>query len=134
MKRIKLFIKGLFDFDNELFPVAVNSMVNLYYGLPGVLHRRLHRRHRRRTKHSDSIEQIKRIRTQHNKSVRKEKQCGGRGLACYTVDNESFQTEPRWTNGDACYCSNASNGTFFCIRGLNETGMFSTLNLVSTLY
>jgi len=62
-----------------------------------------------------------RIRSQHNKSVRKEKQCGGRGLACYTVDNESFQTEPRWTNGDACYCSNASNGTFFCIRGLNET-------------
>ena len=41
MKRIKLFIKGLFDFDNELFPVAVNLMVNLYYGLPGLLHCRL---------------------------------------------------------------------------------------------
>lgn len=55
------------------------------------------------------------------KGYRKPTTCGKRGLACFTVTQQSFLTEPRWHGEDDCFCSNASNGTFFCIRGISET-------------
>ena len=58
------------------------------------------------------------------KGYRKPTTCGKRGLACFTVTQQSFLTEPRWDGEDDCFCSNASNGTFFCIRGISETGKF----------
>ena len=38
------------------------------------------------------------------------------------VTQDTFSTEPRWDGEDDCFCSSASNGTFFCIRGISETG------------
>jgi hypothetical protein len=36
------------------------------------------------------------------------------------VDEDSFETYPQWDRGEQCYCINASNGTFFCLRHLFE--------------
>jgi len=61
------------------------------------------------------------IRNQHNKrGKRKGGDCKQRGMACFTVDEDSFETYPQWDRGEQCYCINASNGTFFCLRHLFE--------------
>ena len=73
-------------------------------------------------KYAEKKEQI--VKTDKRKGFRKPTTCGKRGLACFTVDQNSFQTEPRWDGEDDCFCSNASNGTFFCIRGISEKGKF----------
>jgi len=103
------------------------------------MQREKQRYEKRRKFHSD-------ISTYHQKNPRNQKSCGKRGLACYTgeytetgnsrpdsislVDHSSFRTEPRWQGDPACYCSNATNGTFFCIRGINDTCKYSIINSI----
>lgn len=61
------------------------------------------------------------IRNQHNKrEKRKGNDCKQRGMACFTVNSDSFDTHPRWELEDQCYCISASNGTFFCLRHITE--------------
>ena len=41
-------------------------------------------------------------------------------ISPFRVDEDSFETYPQWEGEEQCYCINASNGTFFCLRHLFE--------------
>ncbi|CAG5106546.1 Oidioi.mRNA.OKI2018_I69.chr1.g2891.t1.cds [Oikopleura dioica] len=74
-----------------------------------------------RSQYKDMRDFHKSIRNQHNKrGKRKGGDCKQRGMACFTVDDQTFQTHPKWDRDEQCYCINASNGTFFCLRHLSQ--------------
>lgn len=47
--------------------------------------------------------------------------CSRPGMECTLMDNCHWKTPPYWTNGPFCFCSNANNNTYWCVRTVNQT-------------
>ncbi|CAH0388490.1 unnamed protein product [Bemisia tabaci] len=67
------------------------------------------------------------LRKKERKARRKAKQeqgCGSERMNCFNHDNEHWRTPPYWTNGPFCFCMNANNNTYSCLRTINSTHNF----------
>lgn len=58
------------------------------------------------------------------KKAKLEKECLTEKMNCFEHDNDHWRTAPLWTAGPFCFCMNANNNTYSCIRTINVTHNF----------
>ncbi|XP_044730314.1 extracellular sulfatase SULF-1 homolog isoform X2 [Chrysoperla carnea] len=77
-----------------------------------------------------------RIRKKERKARRKlklEKECLSERMNCFSHDKEHWKTAPLWTDGPFCFCMNANNNTYSCVRTINATHNFLYCEFVTGL-
>ncbi|KAK7091796.1 extracellular sulfatase Sulf-1-like [Littorina saxatilis] len=55
---------------------------------------------------------------------KKKKNCNDQNMKCFSHDNDHWKTPPYWDYGPFCFCSNANNNTYWCMRTVNTTHDF----------
>ncbi|XP_022908121.2 extracellular sulfatase SULF-1 homolog isoform X1 [Onthophagus taurus] len=55
------------------------------------------------------------------KKAQLEKECLSEKIHCFRHDNDHWKTAPLWTAGPFCFCMNANNNTYNCLRTINAT-------------
>uniref|UniRef100_A0A1A9WPE5 Sulfatase N-terminal domain-containing protein n=1 Tax=Glossina brevipalpis TaxID=37001 RepID=A0A1A9WPE5_9MUSC len=58
------------------------------------------------------------------KKARLEKECLSEKMNCFSHDNSHWRTAPLWNDKPFCFCMNANNNTYSCIRTINATHNF----------
>lgn len=80
----------------------------------------LAREERRRLKE----ERLKKKERKLRKKAKLEKECLTEKMNCFEHDNDHWRTAPLWNAGPFCFCMNANNNTYSCIRTINVTHNF----------
>ncbi|XP_053978729.1 extracellular sulfatase SULF-1 homolog isoform X1 [Hylaeus volcanicus] len=78
------------------------------------------REERRRLKE----ERLKKKERKMRKKAKLEKECLTEKMNCFEHDNDHWRTAPMWSAGPFCFCMNANNNTYSCIRTINATHNF----------
>ncbi|XP_046837755.1 extracellular sulfatase SULF-1 homolog isoform X2 [Vespa crabro] len=78
------------------------------------------REERRRLKE----ERLKKKERKLKKKAKLEKDCLTEKMNCFEHDNDHWRTAPLWNAGPFCFCMNANNNTYSCIRTINVTHNF----------
>ncbi|XP_076176786.1 extracellular sulfatase Sulf1 [Ptiloglossa arizonensis] len=78
------------------------------------------REERRRLKE----ERLKKKERKLRKKAKLEKECLTEKMNCFEHDNDHWRTAPLWSAGPFCFCMNANNNTYSCIRTINATHNF----------
>ncbi|XP_034660007.1 LOW QUALITY PROTEIN: extracellular sulfatase SULF-1 homolog [Drosophila subobscura] len=55
------------------------------------------------------------------KKARLEKECLSEKMNCFSHDNQHWRTAPLWNDSPFCFCMNANNNTYSCLRTINAT-------------
>ena len=84
---------------------------------------------RRNKKLKRKLEKLKRKEEKRVKSERKRRRrvrkpdyCkADTKMNCFSHDNNHWKTEPKWTEGPFCSCTNSNNNTYWCVRNINAT-------------
>ncbi len=42
-------------------------------------------------------------------------------MNCFWHDSDHWRTRPFWTSGSFCFCMNANNNSYSCLRSVNGT-------------
>ncbi|XP_008543159.1 extracellular sulfatase SULF-1 homolog [Microplitis demolitor] len=58
------------------------------------------------------------------KKAKLEKECLTEKMNCFEHDNDHWRTAPLWDAGPFCFCMNANNNTYSCVRTINVTHNF----------
>lgn len=77
----------------------------------------LAREAKRRTKE----ERMRKRERKQRKKAKLEKECLSEKMNCFSHDNDHWRTAPFWTSGPFCFCMNANNNTYSCVRTINST-------------
>jgi len=56
-----------------------------------------------------------------SKKARIEKECFAEKMNCFSHDSQHWQTPPFWDDEPFCFCMNAINNTYSCLRTINQT-------------
>jgi extracellular sulfatase Sulf len=56
-----------------------------------------------------------------NKKAKMEKECLTEKMNCFSHDSNHWRTEPMWDDKPFCFCMNANNNTYSCLRTINQT-------------
>ncbi|KAL7046484.1 hypothetical protein ACKWTF_002592 [Chironomus riparius] len=56
-----------------------------------------------------------------NKKARIEKECFAEKMNCFSHDSQHWKTAPFWDDEPFCFCMNAINNTYSCLRTINQT-------------
>jgi hypothetical protein len=56
-----------------------------------------------------------------SKKAKMEKECLTEKMNCFSHDSNHWRTEPIWDDKPFCFCMNANNNTFSCLRTINQT-------------
>lgn len=55
---------------------------------------------------------------------KKEEMCHLERMTCFEHNNDHWRTEPKWNSGPFCFCMNANNNTYSCLRTINTNHDF----------
>ncbi|KAF5271348.1 hypothetical protein FQA39_LY08146 [Lamprigera yunnana] len=69
-------------------------------------------------------ERIKKRERKQRKKAKLKKDCLSEKMNCFSHDNDHWRTAPLWVAGPFCFCMNANNNTYSCIRTINATHNF----------
>ncbi|KAB0797399.1 hypothetical protein PPYR_08393 [Photinus pyralis] len=69
-------------------------------------------------------ERMKKKERKQRKKAKLKKECLSEKMNCFSHDNDHWRTAPLWVAGPFCFCMNANNNTYSCIRTINATHNF----------
>ncbi|XP_044268144.1 extracellular sulfatase SULF-1 homolog isoform X2 [Tribolium madens] len=75
-------------------------------------------------KHKIKEEKLRKKLRKQRKRDQLEKECASERMNCFRHDKEHWKTAPMWTEGPFCFCMNANNNTYSCVRTINSTHNF----------
>ncbi|KAL1497507.1 hypothetical protein ABEB36_008457 [Hypothenemus hampei] len=58
------------------------------------------------------------------KQKKREEICHHERMTCFEHNNDHWRTAPKWTGGSFCFCMNANNNTYSCLRTINNSHNF----------
>ncbi|KFB53347.1 AGAP003374-PA-like protein [Anopheles sinensis] len=58
------------------------------------------------------------------KKAKLEKECLSERMNCFSHDSNHWRTKPLWEDKPFCFCMNANNNTYSCLRTINQTHNF----------
>ncbi|XP_038115687.1 extracellular sulfatase SULF-1 homolog isoform X2 [Culex quinquefasciatus] len=106
--------------DATLLPPAAECYCEPEVEGPLTDERELARETRRRLKEE---RQRKKERKRHRKA-KLEKECLSERMNCFSHDANHWRTAPLWDDKPFCFCMNANNNTYSCLRTINQTHNF----------
>lgn len=75
----------------------------------------------RETRRKLKEERLRKKERKKNKKARMEKECIAERMNCFSHDSNHWKTAPLWNDQPFCFCMNANNNTYTCIRTINQT-------------
>lgn len=87
----------------------------------------------RETRRKLKEERLKRKERKQRRRAKLEKECLSERMNCFSHDNDHWKTEPMWRDGPFCFCMNANNNTYSCVRTINGTHNFLYCEFVTGL-
>ncbi|XP_050307144.1 extracellular sulfatase SULF-1 homolog isoform X2 [Anthonomus grandis grandis] len=58
------------------------------------------------------------------RAKKREEVCHHERMTCFEHNKEHWRTEPKWTQGPFCFCMNANNNTYSCVRSITPAHNF----------
>lgn len=78
-------------------------------------------------------ERLKRKERKQRRKAKLEKECLSEKMNCFSHNNDHWRTAPLWTAGPFCFCMNANNNTYSCVRTINSTHNFLYCEFITGL-
>lgn len=96
-----------------------NSQLNLnsFFFSPPSFEKEIARDARKKLKE----ERQKKKERKRSKKAKMEKECLTEKMNCFSHDSNHWKTAPMWENKPFCFCMNANNNTYSCLRTINQT-------------